>query len=67
MKSTTVTKVATMENTIGTVPISYHLKSEAFIMVRCQLASIHYTPIQIKNYLKRNSVVNENGHYEKYR
>ena len=29
--------------------INYHLKSEAFIILHCQLCLTHYTAVQIKN------------------
>jgi len=41
----------------GAAPINYHLKSEIFNMLCCQLCSTHYTAVQIKNYPKSTSVI----------
>ena len=37
--------------------ISYHLKSEVSIMLRCQLCSNHYTALRIKNCSKSTSTI----------
>ena len=37
--------------------INYHPKSEASIMLRCQLCSMHYAAVQIKNCLKNPSAI----------
>ena len=37
--------------------INYHLKSEVSIMLRCQLCSTRYTPVQINNCSKSTSAI----------
>ena len=41
----------------GAVHLNYHLKSEASIMLRCQLCSTHYTAVRIKNCSKSTSAI----------